>query len=121
MVENSKKLGFSEKGKQIFGKYLLFYMWFYKSVKVNILATTQKTAEALIYKINPVQITTFIAENTENSLNSVPYTTENIQLKNCEKFSPIVKVKLALFLKCHGYCYTNSVNCSYAKHQKDRN
>ena len=97
-------------------------MWFYKGVKVNILATTQKkTIVALIYKINPVQITTFIAENTENLLNLVPYTTENIQLKNCEIFSPIVKVKLALFVKCHGYCYTNSVNCSHAKHQKDSN
>ena len=76
-------------------------MWFYNGVKVNILATTykkkQQTTVALIYKINPVQITTIIAENTENLLNSVPYTTENIQFKNCEKFSPIVKVKLALF------------------------
>ena len=72
-------------------------MWFYKGIKVNILATTQKTAVALIYKINPVQITIIIAENTENSLNSVPNTIENIQFKNCEKFSPIVKLKLALF------------------------
>ena len=73
-------------------------MWFYKGIKVNILATTQKkTTVALIYKINPVQITTIIAENTKNSLNSVPNTIENIQFKNCEKFSPIVKVKLALF------------------------
>ena len=57
-------------------------MWFYKGIKVNILATTQKkTAVALIYKINPVQITTIIAENTENSLNLVPNTIENIQFK----------------------------------------
>ena len=65
--------------------------------KVNISATTQKIAVALIYKINPVQITTITAENTKNSLNSVPHTIENIQFKNCEKFSPIVKLNLALF------------------------
>ena len=121
MVENSKKLGFSTNNKQVFTKYLLVYMWFYKGIKIAV---------ALIYKINPVQITTIIEENTENSLNSVLNTIENIQFKrkNCEKFSPIVKVKLALFLKCHGHCCTNSVchshcctnsiNCSYAKHQK---
>ena len=72
-------------------------MWFYKGVKVNILATTQNTTVALIYKINPVQITTIIAENTENSLNSVSNTIENIQFKNCEKFSPIVKAKIGTF------------------------
>ena len=65
-------------------------MWFYKGIKVNISATTQKFIVALIYKINPIQITTNIAENTENSLNLVTCTIENIQLKNCEKFSPIV-------------------------------
>ena len=72
-------------------------MWFYKGIKVNILATTQKSTVALIYKINPVQITTITVENTKNPLNSVPNTAENIQLKNCQKFSPIVKLKLALF------------------------
>ena len=56
-------------------------MWLYKGVKVNILATTQNTTVALFYKINPVQITTIIAENTENSLNSVSNTIENIQFK----------------------------------------
>ena len=66
-------------------------MWFYKGVKVNILATKQKTAVAQIYKINPIQITTIIAENTENSLNLVSYTIEIIQFKNCEKSSPIVR------------------------------
>ena len=72
-------------------------MWFYKGIEVNILATTQKIAVALIYKINPVQITTITAENTENSLNSVPNTIENIQFKNFDKLSPIVKLNLALF------------------------
>ena len=66
-------------------------MWFYNGIKVNILATTQKVTVALIYKINPVQITTITAENTKNWLYSVPNTIENIQFKkNCEKFSPIV-------------------------------
>ena len=87
--ENSEKLGFSTT-ITIFAKYLQFYMWFYKGIKVNISATAQKFIVALIYKINPIQITTIIAENTENSLNSVPHTIENIQFKNCEKFSPIV-------------------------------
>ena len=56
-------------------------MWFYKGVKLNILATKQKTAVAQIYKINPIQITTFITEKTKNSLNSGPYTIEIIQFK----------------------------------------
>ena len=56
-------------------------MWFYKGVKVNISATTQKFIVALIYKINSEQITTITAENTKNSLNSVPHTIENIQFK----------------------------------------
>ena len=72
-------------------------MWFYKGIKVNISATTQKFVVALIYKINPVQITTITTENTKNSLNLVPHTIENIQFKNCEKFSPIVKQNLAPF------------------------
>ena len=71
-------------------------MWFYKGIKVNISAITQKFIVALFYKINPVQITTIIAENTENSLNLVPHTIEKFN-SNCEKFSPIVKLNLALF------------------------
>ena len=87
--ENPKKSGFSTT-VTISAIYLQFYMWFYKGIKVNISATTQKFIVALIYKIHPIQITTIIAENTKNSLNSVPHTIENIQLNNCEKFSPIV-------------------------------
>ena len=75
--ENSKKSGFSMNRKQIFTKYLQFYIWFYK----GILDTTQKIIVALIYQINPVQITTITAENTKNLLNSVPHTIENIQFK----------------------------------------
>ena len=71
-------------------------MWFYKGIKVNISATTQNFIVALIYKIIPVQIGTIIAENTKNSLKSVPHTIES-SIQNCEKFSPIVKLKLALF------------------------
>ena len=56
----------------------------------------QKFIVVLFYKINPVQITTIIAENTENLLNSVPHTIES-SIQNCEKFSPIVKLNLALF------------------------
>ena len=53
----------------------------------------QKFVVALFYKINPVQITTIIAENTENS---VPHTIES-SIQICEKFSPIVKQNLAFF------------------------
>ena len=94
-------------------------MWSYKGIKVDISATTQKFIVALIYKINPVQITTIIAEDTKHSLNSVPYTIES-SIQNCEKFSPIVKLKLAFYLKCHGYCFTIIANCSYAKHQRQQ-
>ena len=65
-------------------------MWFYKGIKVNISATTQKFIVALIYKINPVQITTITAENTENSLNSVPHTIENIQFKKIVRNSHLL-------------------------------
>ena len=95
-------------------------MWLYKGIKLNILATKQKTAVAQNYKINPKQITKIIAEYTENSLSLVSYTIEIIQFKNCEKFSPIERQNWH-FLKCHGYCYTNSVNCSYAKVSKGSN
>ena len=71
-------------------------MWFYKGIKVNISAITQKFIVALFYKINPVQITTIIAENTENALNSVPHTIEN-SIQICGKFSPMVKLNLAFF------------------------
>ena len=73
-----------------------FYMWFYKGKNVNISAIMQKFVVALFYKINPVQITTIIAENTENSLNLVTHTIE-ISIQICEKFSPIVKLNLAFF------------------------
>ena len=65
----------------MFTKYLQFYMWVYKGIKVNISATTKKIIVALIYKINPVQITTITAENTKNLFNSVPHIIENIQFK----------------------------------------
>ena len=74
--ENSKYSGFFTT-VTIFVIYLQYYMWFYKGIKVDISATTQKFIVALIYKINPIQITTIIAENTENSLNLVPHTIEH--------------------------------------------
>ena len=86
-------------------------MWFYKGKKVNISAIMQKFIVALFYKINPVQITTIIAEKTGNSLNSVPHTIES-SIQICEKFG--------IFLKCHGYCYTIIANCSYTKHQRQQ-
>ena len=65
-------------------------MWFYKGKSVNISATTQKFIVALFYKINPVQIATVVAENTENSLNLVPHT----NLKIGEKFTQIVFIAI---------------------------
>ena len=94
-------------------------MWFYKGKNVNIPATTQKFTVALFYKINPAQITTIVAENTKNSLNSVPHTIE-ISIQIGEKFSPIVKQKIDIFLNCHGYCHTIIANCSYIKCQKEQ-
>ena len=69
-------------------------MWFYKGKIIKIQATMQNFVVALFYKINPVQNTTIIAENTENSLNSVPHTIEII-IQIGEKFSPIVNQNLA--------------------------
>ena len=66
-------------------------MWFYKGVKVNILATTQKTAVALIYKINPVQITTIIAEKHRKFVKLGIQHNRKYPIQNCEKFSPIVR------------------------------
>ena len=66
--ETPKNRNFLQNGeKRIFNnKSLQTYMWFYKGIKLNILATKQKTTVAQNYKINPIQITTIIAENTEN-------------------------------------------------------
>ena len=107
--ETSEKSGFSTNCKQIFAKYLQFYMWFYKGIKVNISATTQKIIVALIYKINPVQIITITAENTENLLNSVPHTIENIKFKKLWKILTYCKAKFWHFpqvswLLLHQYC-----------------
>ena len=41
-------------------------MWFCKGKIVKIQAVTQIFVLALFYKINPAQITTIIAENSEN-------------------------------------------------------
>ena len=94
-------------------------MWFYKGVKVNIWLPT-KTAVALIYKINPVQIITIIVENIKSSLNSISNT---IEISNSKLWDILThcKGKIGTFLKCHGHCYTNGINCSYAKHQKGSN
>ena len=56
----------------------------------------QQFVVVLFYKINPVQITTIVAENTQNLLNLVLYTIE-ISIQIFEKFSPIVKQNLAFF------------------------
>ena len=80
--ENSDKSEFSTKHKQIFRKIsAILYVGLqgYKSKFLGYHA--QKITVVLIYKINPVQITTITAENTKNSLNSVPHTIENIQFK----------------------------------------
>ena len=71
-------------------------MWFYKDKNVNIPAIMQNFIVALFYKINPIHITTIIAENTKNLLTSVPHTIE-ISIKIGKKFSPIVKQNLAFF------------------------
>ena len=71
-------------------------MWFYKGKNINISAAMKKFIVAVFYKINLVQITTIIAENTKKLLNSVPHTIE-ISIQICEKFSPIVKQNLAFF------------------------
>ena len=60
-------------------------MWFYKGTKLNILATKQKTTVAQNYKINHIQITTIIAENTENSSNLVANTIEKMKFKIVRK------------------------------------
>ena len=69
-------------------------MWFYKGKIVKIQATTQNFIVALFYKIYPVQNTTIIAENTENSLNYIPHSIEIITQIG-EKFPSIVKPNLA--------------------------
>ena len=71
-------------------------MWFYKGKNIKIQATKQNLIVALFYKIIPVQNTTIIAENTENSLNPVPHTIEII-IQIGEKFSPIVNKKFCIF------------------------
>ena len=107
-------------GVNNFCKYLQFYMWFYKGIKVNSLAIAQNISVVLIYKISPVQITTIIAENTENLLTSVPHTIEKLINQNCGKFLSYCKAKFGTFLKCHGYYCSIIINCSYTKHQRQQ-
>ena len=102
----------------IFTNFLQSYMWFHKGKNTNIPATTQNFIVTLFYKINPVQNTTIIAENTEISLHLVPHTIE-ITIQISEKFSPIVS-KIWHFLKCHSYCHTTITNCSYPNCQKEQ-
>ena len=105
---NFDQLGFST-NHDIFINFLQFYMWFYRGKTCNYFSChAQNLIVALFYKINPVQITTIIAENTKNSLNLVPHTIE-ISIQICEKFSPIVKQNLAFFSRAmadclHHYC-----------------
>ena len=65
-------------------------------VKHKYFSYHAKFIVALFYKINPVQITTIVAENTKHSLNLVPHTIE-ISIQICEKFSPIVNSKFGIF------------------------
>ena len=92
-------------------------MWFYKGTKVKYFGYQIKNCCSTKFQINPTQITTIITEYTKNSLNSVSYTVDIIQIKNCEKFSPIVNQNWH-FPECQGYCYTYSINCSYTKVSK---
>ena len=92
-------------------------MWFYNGAKVKYLVNHTKTAVAITYKINPTQITKIIAENTKNLSYSVSNTIESIKLKIVRN-SHLLLGKIGTFLKCHVYCCTNSVNCSYTKASK---
>ena len=87
-------------------------MWFYK-VKCKYSGYQTNFIVALFYKINPVQNTTIVAENTENWLNLVPHVIEII-IEIGEKFSPIIKQNLHFsqvpWLLSHNY-----YKCSYAK------
>ena len=85
-----RKIGIFHNRNKFWQYDLQFYMWFYKGIKVNILATTKIHCSINLQNKSWYKLPQIIAENTENSLNSVPHTIENIQLKNCEKFSPIV-------------------------------
>ena len=86
---NSEKSGFLTT-ITIFAKCLQFYMWFYKGIKVNISATTQKFIVALIYKINPIQITTNYCRKHQKFVKLGTSHNRKYPIKNCEKFSPIV-------------------------------
>ena len=86
-------------------------MWFCKGKIVKIQATTQNFIVALFYKLNPTQNTTVIAENTENSLNSVPCTIK-IKIQIGEKFSPIVTHKFRIFSSAKPIVSSTIANCS---------
>ena len=92
-------------------------MWFYKGIKLNFLVTKQKTAVA-----QKLQNKSYINNHNYCRIHRkfVKLTIQHnrkYQAQNCENFSPIERQNWH-FLRCHGYCYTNSVNCSYAKASK---
>ena len=86
-------------------------MWFCKGKIIKIQATTQNFIVALFYKLNPAQNTTIIAENTENSLNSVPRTIK-IKIQIGEKFSPIVTYEFGIFSSAKPIVSGTIANCS---------
>ena len=92
-------------------------MWFYKGTKVKYFVYQIKNRCSTKLQNKSYTNNHNYCRVHQNLLNSVSYTIDIIQFKNCEKFSPIVNQNRH-FLKCQGYCYTNSVNCSYTKASK---
>ena len=79
----------------------------------------KKTAVAINCKINITHITTIIAENTENLLNSVFNTIENTKLKIVRN-SHLLSHKTGIFSSAMAIILQTSVNCSYAKTSKQQ-
>ena len=72
---------------------------------------------AINCKINVTHITTIIAENTENSLNSVFNTIENTKLKIVRN-SHLLSHKTGIFSSAMAIVLQTSINCSYTKNIK---
>ena len=104
-AEYTKNLGHSMRVFQIIGNFAIFS----RQLTSNLTDWVENSEKS--------DFSATIAEYTENSLNSVSYTIDTIQFKDCEKFSPIV-TQNQHFLKCQGYCYTKSINCSHTKASK---
>ena len=114
-VENSEESDFSGKQVRIFIHCFSTnnYMWIHSSTFGETIIFPHKTKVDIVDKSHPIQTSTIIVENTENSPNSSSYTIEHKIVRNSHLLSQNWH-----FLKCHSNCSTNK--CKLLTHKSSK-